>query len=531
MHAAAGLAHFGSGFGELFAHLLLGRRAFLGRCRRGRVRLLGQRVGQRIAELPVARLPFRDEAEPGRQVLDGIGGGFELQGCGAVVGIGLVGVQRLDVLDDGEEQPPQGIESVVRLAGGAAGLGRRRCGAGDAFDFVHQRRQAGGRLRAQRFGLGVALFRRLPSFLVRLLLPFRSCGGGGRLFLQERLQPFEALSVLLAQGEYRLRAFGAVELGAGAGGLGVQQRDDAALAGIGELHQFLDASEPLDGLRQGCQRLVLSGHGGGRIRLFKRRDGIAHRRQAAVQNRHRFRDCLQRTRIFFVGRLWWRSHHRLEPAEHAAAAGGDVLLAFGEMLVGQPCGHGLVQLQGFVAKGRERRGVVEQLQLIAHRRLQHLHRVQQLLAGALQFGQRRIGAAVAALALQAPEQSPRVAQGLARALQIVGQGRQLVGAALLFHRAFLGRRLLDEQALLGGQVDAVAHFRQQRPLAAGQRLERAAETERFGTGLLGFDVHQQSAHVVAQAALIVDQAVEARFQAIALVQLVGEFQNAPRYFL
>ena len=59
VHAAARLAHFGSGFGELFAHLRVGGGAFLGRRRRGRVRLLGQGVGEGVAELAVARLPLR----------------------------------------------------------------------------------------------------------------------------------------------------------------------------------------------------------------------------------------------------------------------------------------------------------------------------------------------------------------------------------------------------------------------------------------------------------------------------------------
>ena len=117
---------------------------------------------------------------------------------------------------------------------------------------------------------------------------------------------------------------------------------------------------------------------------------------------------------------------------------------------------------------------------------------------------------------------------MAGALQIVGEGGEAVGAGLLFGCALLGRRLFDEEPLFGGEIDAVAHLRHQHALPRRQGFELGLEADGLGVGLLGHHLGQEMAHLVAHAALIVDQAIQPAFQLVAFVQLIGELEDAAR---
>ena len=136
-----------------------------------------------------------------------------------------------------------------------------------------------------------------------------------------------------------------------------------------------------------------------------------------------------------------------------------------------------------------------------------------------------------AFAFEPPQASPRVAQRLSGAFQEVGNALQLIGAALLLRRQLLRRHLLDEQALLRCQVDALADIRQQHSLAAGQAAEAVLEAVRFARRLLRGNIRQQAADGIADAALVVDQTVDAAFQRRAFVELIRQRENAPRHQL
>ena len=224
-----------------------------------------------------------------------------------------------------------------------------------------------------------------------------------------------------------------------------------------------------------------------------------------------------------------RCQHRLENAEHAAGARRGVFLPIAQVLGREPRRWRFVlQRRRFVLERREHTGVQNQFALVARHGVQHGHRIAQLLPGALQFGQRGVDAPMGVFALQAPQAAAGIAQGLPGAFQKVVHGSQPVGAGLLLRRAFLGGGLLDEEALLGGQVDAVARFRHEHPLAGGQRFEVRAEAQRLGARALLRHLAEQLAHLIAHTALIVDQSIQPPLELVAFVQLVGELQDPPR---
>ena len=168
----------------------------------------------------------------------------------------------------------------------------------------------------------------------------------------------------------------------------------------------------------------------------------------------------------------------------------------------------------------------DQLAQIAGHGSQHGDGIAQLLPRALQFGKRRVGAAMAAFPLQTPQAAARVAERLPGALQIVGYVGELVSAGLLLRRALFRRRLLDEQPLLGGEIDGVAHLRHQHPLPGRNVVEVGTESQRIGAGVALGDGGEQLPHLIAGAALIVDQPVQAACQLVALLELIDELQNA-----
>ena len=114
---------------------------------------------------------------------------------------------------------------------------------------------------------------------------------------------------------------------------------------------------------------------------------------------------------------------------------------------------------------------------------------------------------MAALAFQTSQTPAGVAKGLASTFEVVVHRLQPIDPALLLLGAFFFRRLFDEKAFLGSEIDAVAHLRHQRSLAAGQAVELVLESERLGAGLFGGNVCQEPSHLIAQPALVVDQAV------------------------
>ena len=342
--------------------------------------------------------------------------------------------------------------------------------------------------------------------------------------MKETFKLQQAPLVAAGCGEHGLRALGDIALACFGRRTRRQQRNEANLFGMGQFDELLGAGEEFDGSAQLFDGVGLLRRRAGRVVGFQGADRAAHRRQAALEQRRRVGDRLHARRLVVGGGL-----HGLETPKHAAGARADVLLAVGQVLGGQPRRRRIAQR--LRAESRQGCGLDVQLRLVARRRLQRAQRIQKLLPSALQFRQRGVRAPVAAFALQPPQASPRVAQGLASAFQKVGDAFELVGAASLFRRKLVGRRLLDEQALLGRQVDALADVGQQHALAARQGAKAVLEAEWFAAGLFGGDVGKQAADGVADAPLVVDQAFDAALQGCALVELIRQRENAARHQL
>ena len=150
--------------------------------------------------------------------------------------------------------------------------------------------------------------------------------------------------------------------------------------------------------------------------------------------------------------------------------------------------------------------------------------VLQLFAGAFQFAEGGIGAAVGAFTLQAAQPAPGIAKGLAAALQIALHRLQLGAAGALF-----GRRCIEavEMPAFGrAEVGHRRRFGQERPFTGRQRLEVILEASGLRPGALGVDVGQQAADAVAHATLIVDDGAEPSLQRVAAVDAVRQAFDA-----
>ena len=151
--------------------------------------------------------------------------------------------------------------------------------------------------------------------------------------LQQRLQAREAALVFLRQREHR---FGAVGIGKFGGfGRWIQQGLDAVLACVGKLDQTFGVGEQLDGQPQLLEGVLLFGEGCPGLFGCERLNGLAHGVEAFPQERNRLAHGLGQTLLFRRLRRRCR-RDGLETAEHAAGAGGHILLPFAEVLQRQP---------------------------------------------------------------------------------------------------------------------------------------------------------------------------------------------------
>ena len=101
----------------------------------------------------MAALAIGNGADLAWQLLGHVRRCLELQGCGAVVGVGLVGVKRLQVFDDGKEQASKFVDGLHGFAGSiAGGLAVR-----GLLHFVLERGQGCLGRGAQLFGALIAL--------------------------------------------------------------------------------------------------------------------------------------------------------------------------------------------------------------------------------------------------------------------------------------------------------------------------------------------------------------------------------------
>ena len=173
----------------------------------------------------------------------------------------------------------------------------------------------------------------------------------------------------------------------------------------------------------------------------------------------------------------------------------------------------------------------EQQRLVLGNAPQHGHRIEQLLACPLELGERSLRALVRTLGLQTPEAPPRIAERLARLLQPGVERIELERANAFLLRAPGLVPGLDERPFLGSQIADAAGFSEQRTFERRKLLELPLEPDGFGARALGLDRRMQSAHAVAQSALIVDDPVKPRLEPVALVQLIGELLDPAQHDL
>ena len=315
--------------------------------------------------------------------------------------LGLVAVQRLQMLDDGEEEAAQLGQGGEGFRGARPGHRHVATAGGDDVQRLGQPHQAGRGVGAQMFGAVEALRGCLPGLLVGLL----GVRLGGAVLRQQGFQPTQTPLAGEHQRAKALAAFGFVK---GRAGLvvRVQQGDDGALPGPGELDQLLGAGEQLDDVAERRQGGILRRQRVGNLLVLQRPQRVAHVGETAIEHWRGFlhrgagAGRVRRRRGLRVGR-----QHRLEDAQHAAGARRGVLLPIAQVLGGQPAWRRVLQGRGRALERGQGAGVSQELRLVAGDRAEHRHRIPQLLAGALQFREGGVGAAVAALALQ-PSQAP-----------------------------------------------------------------------------------------------------------------------------
>ena len=348
---------------------------------------------------------------------------------------------------------------------------------------------------------------------------------------------------------------------------------------MGQLDELLDARELLDGPPQTVHSQALGRCRAGNVLGFQGVDGVAHGAHRSLEDGHRpgrraqhppcprrlaggFRDGVRSrvrtgtitgtgngfageggvgTRIgpgrdtrFTPGSRGLRPELRdrgLESGEHLCGSRLGVALALDQVCAGQPSRRREIGVERAARERRERIGVRDQLGLVPGHRTEHRHGVHQLLAGTLQVSERRIRPAVGGLSLEPPQAASGLAHRLPRALQVAARGRQLPGPEALLRRALGFGALLDEQPRLRGQVDAVPRVGREHPFAGSQVVVGVGEAQRLGGRPSGLDLRDEAAHLVANIALIVDQAVQAVFEPVGAAQAVGELEDAPRHEL
>ena len=197
-----------------------------------------------FAQRRVLRLPFGQAAEFGRQRVQLVHRGFELHGGRLIVGLGLLRVQRLQMLDDVEEQAAQLLQSGQGSVGVGAG------GFGAAGGEVVQRR---GESRQAVLGVGTELLRHLVALfggLFGLLVGLLGARRRVPILFQQRREAAQAPLPGEHQVAQQLGSLRLVQLRRVRGGFfrGREQGDDVLLAGVGEFDQTLGIREQLDGV-------------------------------------------------------------------------------------------------------------------------------------------------------------------------------------------------------------------------------------------------------------------------------------------
>ena len=310
-----------------------------------------------------------------------------------------------------------------------------------------------------------------------------------------------------------------------------QQPHHPALVRVGQLDQVPQAGEPLDGPVERSQGIALCADRTHQGPVVEGREHGPHGFQGAFEQRNGFpcrgnRACGLRS----AGVTGRQVDHRLHLPQDAPGPRRRVLLPVAQVTRREPRRRLALQsgLHGDlrVVECRQRLRVGEHRQLVPRDRLQHGHGIQQLLAGALEFRERRVAAPVRPFTFQAPQAPARVAQGLAGALQVFVQALELQRPRALLRRHLLLPPRFDVCPLFRRQVGNVRGFGKEGTLTNGQGLESVPEPRRIGPRPSGLDCAEQPPQPVPDTALVVDDPVQPGLQPIALVQLVGELLNA-----
>ena len=170
--------------------------------------------------------------------------------------------------------------------------------------------------------------------------------------------------------------------------------------------------------------------------------------------------------------------------------------------------------------------------MIGRHPLQHRHRVEQLLAGALPLRQRGVAARVRHLPLEPAQRQPHLGGGLPAAVQVARQRLERDQPAALLRAALLLRLGPDAGLLVGGEVGDRARLGRQLPLCRRDRVELGPESDRVGRRAGALDLVEQGAHRREHAALVLDQAVEARLElALIAAQLVCQHLDPAQHHL
>ena len=159
---------------------------------------------------------------------------------------------------------------------------------------------------------------------------------------------------------------------------------------------------------------------------------------------------------------------------------------------------------------------------IASYRLQYGDRVRQLLPRALEFREGSVGPAMCALAFETAQSPARIAHRLPRALQVVVHVAKLIRPRALIGRQRILPLSFKVRAFLGSEIGDVGRLGQQRAFRRRERLEAVSKVG----AIFRFHGRQQLPQLVAQAALIVDDPVEARFEMAVLIDLIRQLLDS-----
>ncbi len=445
-----------------------------------------------------------------------------------VARLALAADEVLEVLDDVEEQAAQLVELGV---GGLRGRQWILVGLDGGIELAD--RLLG--LAAQRLCLREQRLRLLDLLLLRFGLRLRAAAGaraGGLELLlllgdlRELLgdQILDAAHARDVRGERFLRRRCAIGF---FGALGREQVNELLLCLAREIDRLLEIREPLDRLAQCNQRIALGHLRLGQLLRGQRGVRAIHRGARIGDERQRIDVHLQQ--LLLLG-LELRVVRVLARGLHARAhfldAVAQAALAIAEHARLHPrrdqrCRLGRAAGELAALDLRDRGGLLEQRHLVTGDLAQHVDRLEQLLAGALERLERGLAARDGILGREVLQLATRLGDPRARFEDVDVEVLELDHARLLLGRALVLGLLADRVDLVVGDVADRADLRDDAAFLIGELRQRALLRERVGAaGLL--DLHPRAARALEDLALVADRLVEARLElALVAAQLVG----------